>query len=280
MVTESLIRLTERRGRIKTGLSTSEFHFLLLPFIKRAAVCHYTVISVKYIIKLQRTRSALPRLLHKVDSAVKNAIKFDVITATNCPIFFYSCWFQDSWWSRPVYFTLPASWPRFSSPSSPATDTCSGSGGDVSRRLFPRKSDEASNSPQSSAATMVNNWRRLILNRSSSRKEQDPKLNYKKDISVQETKRWSEGTSEWGELLEKADSFSIFTLASRVDLGSRRSLIPPSNHPSTHPSIQVPGCVSRPFRWFTDGRCSQTIWIRRLSCYSELVFLSFRWNHT
>lgn len=81
--------MTERRGRIKTGLSRSEFHFLLLPFIKRTAACHYTVISVKYIIKLQRTLSALPLLLHKVDSAVKNAIKFDVITATNCLIFFF-----------------------------------------------------------------------------------------------------------------------------------------------------------------------------------------------
>lgn len=103
---------------MKTGLSRSEFHFLLLPFIKGAAACHYTVISVKYIIKLQRTLSALPLLLHKVDSAVKNAIKFDVITATNCPIYFFTA-AGFSAVDDPDLFTSPFLHPHHDSPHLP-----------------------------------------------------------------------------------------------------------------------------------------------------------------
>lgn len=142
---------------------------------------------------------------------------------------------------------------------------------------------------------MVNNWRRLILNRFLSRKEQDPKLNYEKDISVQETKRWSEGISEWGELLENdlremvcelvlyTDSFSIFTLASHVDLGSRRSLIQPSNHPSTHPSVQVLGGVSRPFRWFTnhpDQTAELLLWTSLPLFQVESSLKSYIWRRS
>lgn len=226
-MTELRIRLTTD-GRIKTGLSRSEFHFLLLPFIKR----HYTVISVKYIIKLQRAVSALPLLLHKVDSAVKNAIKFDVITATNCPGFFCSCWFQCSWWSWPVYFTLPASF-----------QSCYWYLLRIRwRRLPPSVSEKVRWSFKQSSEFHCSNGERL--KETSSRKEQDPRLNYKKDISVQETERRSEGELLENHLREMVRELvlHIFTWASRVDLGT----VPPSRflvvcHDPSHGLIKPSG---------------------------------------